>query len=151
VGDLGCSYLAALEGLKTLNLAQNERITNRGAACLAVLTNLKSLNLSCTTVTSDCLRYFMNLKELQSIALFGCKGIREKSRVGDLENALPSLRCVRLTDSSREDGMVLNQNNGMNMVVDLGYFDESSILSSSAIMRERWPYHEEDGNDDDDD
>jgi len=150
VGDLGCSYLAELEGLKTLNLAQNERVTNRGAACLAVLTNLKSLNLSCTAVNSDVLRYFKNLKGLQSVALFGCKGIKEKSRVIDLEKTLPYLRCVRLSETSREDGVILERSHDSSNLDDMEYFDDSEILSSKAIMRERWPYQEQEGNDDDD-
>lgn len=150
MGDLGCSYLAELEGLKTLNLAQNERVTNRGAACLAVLTNLKSLNLSCTAVNSDALRYFKNLKGLQSVALFGCKGIKEKSRVIDLEKTLPYLRCVRLSETSREDGVVLERSHDRSNLDDMEYFDDSEILSSKAIMRERWPYQEQEGNDDDD-
>lgn len=148
MGDLGCSYLAALDGLKSLNLSQNERITNRGAACLAVLTSLKCLNLSCTAVSSDALRYFMNLKCLQSVALFGCKGIKEKARVNDLENNLPNLRCVRMSESCKDDGLVLNHYDCMNIDDDLEYYDDGDILSSNAIMRERWPDFEGDSGSD---
>jgi len=52
VGDLGCAHLATLSNLTSLNLSQNEEITNRGAASIAVLSNLKALNLSKTRVDS---------------------------------------------------------------------------------------------------
>ena len=142
LGDLGCSKLAALENLKKLNLAQNERITNRGAACLAVLTKLKSLNLSYTSVSSDALRYFSNLKALQSIALFGCKAIKEKYRVGDLANTLPNLRCVRVSGHSREDGIVAAHRYDDMVVDELDYNNDSELFLSNKIMRERWAHND---------
>lgn len=103
VGDHGCTSLATLENLASLNLSQNERITNRGAAALAALSNLKTLNLSNTRVSSSALIYFRNLMKLQSLALYGCRGMEESKDVDQLQKALPSLKCVRLNDSGSDD------------------------------------------------
>jgi len=106
VGDLGCTLLASLENLTSLNLSQNERITNRGAAALAALSNLKALNLSNTRVNSSALRFFSALVKLQSLALYGCRGIENGNGLAKLQSGLPSLKCLRLNSSSDDDGMV---------------------------------------------
>ena len=106
VADLGCAHLATLSNLTSLNLSQNESITNRGAACLAVLTNLKALNLSNTCVNSDALKFFSGLLKLQSLALYGCNGIDGSDRLDSLQMGLPSLRCIRLNNASNEDGVI---------------------------------------------
>jgi hypothetical protein len=107
VGDLGCTLLASLENLTCLNLSQNERITNRGAAALATLTNLKALNLSNTRVNSSALRFFSGLLKLQSLALYGCRGVEDQKILGNLQNGLPNLKCLRLNTTDEEDGMVV--------------------------------------------
>lgn len=107
VGDMGCAFLATLENLTSLNLSQNERITNRGAAALAALSNLKTLNLSNTRVTSSALVHFSDLVKLQSIALYGCRGIEDSRGLDQLQNGLPGLKCVRINaKGSDEDGMI---------------------------------------------
>jgi Leucine-rich repeat (LRR) protein len=111
IGDLGCSLLASLENLTSLNLSQNDLITNRGAAAVATLTNLKALNLSNTQVDSSALRFFSGLLKLQSLAIYGCRGIDDEHMLGKLRNGLPNLRCLRLNTSSDEDGMVVATGN----------------------------------------
>jgi len=107
IGDLGCAALATLENLTSLNLSQNERITNRGAAALAALSNLKALNLSNTRVTSSALIHFSDMMKLQSLALYGCRGIEESRGLHQLQNGLPGLKCIRLNaKGSDEDGMI---------------------------------------------
>lgn len=102
VGDFGCAHLASrLDNLTSLNLSQNERITNRGAAALAALRGLKALNLSNTRVTSGCLKFLGELVKLQSLALYGCQGIDDGKNntnlaISSLQNELPSLKCLRL-------------------------------------------------------
>lgn len=81
VSDRGCEYIAeSLHNLSSLNLAQNEFITNKGAAYLASLTNLRALNLSHTGVTIGALPCFRDLRQLQSLALYGCRGILDSTR-----------------------------------------------------------------------
>jgi len=109
IGDLGCSILATLENLTSLNLSQNERISNRGAAALAVLTKLKVLNLSNTRVTAVALRFFSGLKELQSLALYGCSGIENGNSISNLQNGLPNLKCIRVHTAPEEDGKVVSE------------------------------------------
>ena len=88
-----------MENLTSLNLSQNERISNRGAAALAALGNLRALNLSNTRVNSGALRFFSSLVRLQSLALYGCEGVDDDS-VSILQNELPSLKCLRLQHSN---------------------------------------------------
>ena len=106
VGDLGCAHLATLSNLASLNLSQNERITNRGAASLAALTNLKALNLSNTRVNSEALKFLSGLLKLQSLALYGCKDMEDNPTLNVLQRELPSLRCLRLNSASDEDGVI---------------------------------------------
>lgn len=95
-----------LKNLTSLNLSQNERITNIGAVSLSSLTNLKALNLSNTRATADALLYFKGLTHLQSLAMYGCKGIQNCSRVNDLQKDLPNLKCMRLRVCSDGDGTI---------------------------------------------
>ncbi len=106
VGDLGCAHLATIYNLTSLNLSQNERITNRGAASLATLSNLKALNLSNTHVNSDALKFFSGLSQLQSLALYGCKDVEDNTNLDILQSELPLLRCVRLNNVYNEDGVI---------------------------------------------
>ena len=108
VTDNGCATLATLENLVTLNLSQNERITNRGAAALAALSKLKTLNLSNTQVNSGALIHFSDLKNLQSLAMYGCQGMEDTDNdmLYRLESGLPNLKCVRLNNESVEDGII---------------------------------------------
>jgi len=103
---LGCAHLATIYNLTSLNLSQNERITNRGAACLAALSNLKALNLSNTHVNSEALKFFSGLSKLQSLALYGCKDIEDNPKLDSLQSELPLLRCVRLNGANNEDGVI---------------------------------------------
>jgi len=108
ISDEGCSTLATLENLVTLNLSQNERITNRGAAALAALSKLKALNLSNTQVSSGALVHFSDLKNLQSLALYGCRGMADSNNamLDRLQSGLPNLKCVRLNNGSADDGVI---------------------------------------------
>lgn len=106
IADLGCAHLATIYNLTSLNLSQNERITNRGAASLAALSNLKALNLSNTHVNSEALKYFSGLSQLQSLALYGCKDIEDNTKLDSLQSELPLLRCVRLNNAYNEDGVI---------------------------------------------
>ena len=109
---LGCAHLATLGNLTSLNLSQNERITNRGAASLAALSKLKALNLSNTRVNVNGLRYLSGLVHLQSLALYGCGGIQEEEKLKNLQKDLPSLKCLRLNCSLDDnDGVVRNESN----------------------------------------
>jgi cell division septum initiation protein DivIVA len=98
--------LATIYNLTSLNLSQNERITNRGAASLAALSNLKALNLSNTRVNSEALKFFSGLSQLQSLALYGCKDIEDNPKMDSLQSELPLLRCVRLNNANNEDGVI---------------------------------------------
>ena len=109
VGDLGCTLLSSLENLTSLNLSQNERITNRGASALAVLKFLKALNLSNTRV--DASGHLRLPKSLQSLALYGCRGIEDGNGMSLLQTDLPSLKCLRLNQQSNEDGVMVGMVN----------------------------------------
>lgn len=104
VGDLGCSFISGLHNLTTLNLSQNERITNRGAQALGSLKNLKALNLSNTGVDAAnlCLP-----KSLQSLALYGVRGIDDGHGMSLLQSDLPNLKCLRVSKQQNEDGMMI--------------------------------------------
>ena len=105
VGDLGCTLLANLENLQSLNLSQNERITNRGASAFAGLKNLKALNLSNTGVDAS-----VNLKlpkSLKSLALYGCKGVGNQGCMAMLQMDLPGLKCLRVHQHANHDGMMV--------------------------------------------
>mmetsp|Transcript_38432 Transcript_38432/g.86545 ORF Transcript_38432/g.86545 Transcript_38432/m.86545 type:complete len:862 (-) Transcript_38432:78-2663(-) len=104
VGDLGCAHIATIDALESLNLSQNESITNRGAASLAALSNLRALNLSNTRVTSNALKFFHGLSKLQSLALYGC--IMEDSPIESLQDEVPTLRCLRLNNANDNDGVI---------------------------------------------
>lgn len=104
VGDLGCTLLACLENLTSLNLSQNERITNVGAAALASLHCLKALNLSNTRVTSHALHFFEGLRQLQSLALYGCHNIDNEFDLCRLRQSVPSLKCLRRHCTPEEEG-----------------------------------------------
>ena len=103
---MGCAHLATIYNLTSLNLSQNERITNRGAASLAALSNLKALNLSNTHVNSEALKFFSGLSQLQSLALYGCKEVDGNPKLDSLQSELPLLRCVRLNGENNEDGVI---------------------------------------------
>jgi len=109
VGDLGCTLLSGLENLTSLNLSQNERITNRGASALSALKALKALNLSNTRVdTSGNLRLPASL---QSLALYGCSGIEDDTGMSLLQMNLPRLKCLRLNQHSNQDGVMFGMSN----------------------------------------
>uniref|UniRef100_A0A7S1YTP9 Uncharacterized protein n=1 Tax=Ditylum brightwellii TaxID=49249 RepID=A0A7S1YTP9_9STRA len=135
VGDLGCAHLANLENLTSLNLSQNERITNRGAASLAALSNLKALNLSNTRVNSSALRFLGGLVKLQSLALYGCTGIGEDgTSLNALQSELPSLKCLRLNNSSAEDGTIdPNSRGGGDEDYEDG--DEDDLLTEEVMAQ----------------
>lgn len=101
--QFGCTQLAKLDNLTSLNLSQNERITNRGAAALASLSNLRALNLSNTKVTAAALQFLGALSKLQSLALYGCQGVDENTSISLLHNELPSLKCLRLNGNKNND------------------------------------------------
>lgn len=108
MGDLGCAHLATLESLESLNLSQNESITNRGAASLAALSNLRALNLSNTRVTSNALKFFHGLSKLQSLALYGCN-MEDSPKIESLQDEVPTLRCLRLNNGSDDNDGVIDR------------------------------------------
>lgn len=103
IGDAGCQFLSRLARLQHLNLSQNEDITNQGIAhFIKNLTQLRSLNLSQTSVTSA--MPLVSLKQLQSLCVYGCRGMTDLER---LETELPQLRCLRYSNTTLEEGMML--------------------------------------------
>lgn len=114
MSDLGCAHIATIDRLESLNLSQNESITNRGAASLAALSNLRALNLSNTRVTSNALKFFHGLSKLQSLALYGCN-MEDSPKIESLQDEVPTLRCLRLNNTDDNDG-----------VIDHGYDSEDS-------------------------
>jgi len=107
IGNLGCTLLGNLENLTSLNLSQNERITNRGAAALGALTNLRALNLSNTRVNSAALRYLSGLVDLQSLTIYGCRGIDNRGDgLVNFQDGLPNLKCFKVNKSADVDGIV---------------------------------------------
>jgi len=86
-----------------LNLSQNERITNRGAAALAALSKLKGLNLSNTRVNAGALKFLGGLTNLQSLAMYGCQGIDDQGSINMLQSELPSLKCLRLNQETENN------------------------------------------------
>jgi Leucine-rich repeat (LRR) protein len=124
ISDMGCCRLASrLSHLANLNLSQNDRITNRGAAALAALTNLETLNLSNTRVDSHGLKFFSDLRKLRALTLYGCR-IHSDLHVQHLQNRLPMLRCLRVDSTSAHnpfDGIVVAEDD------DDDVDDDSSI------------------------
>ena len=147
VGDLGCAHLATLSNLESLNLSQNERITNQGAAALAALTNLKALNLSNTCVTPIALKYFSGLLKLQSLALYGCRDMIDSPDLDSLQSELPSLRCVRLNSDMNEDGVINHDDSDSDESNDDDIdYDEAEEEEDDADLivtgsHELFPYH----------
>ena len=139
IGDIGCAYIASLDNLSSLNLSQNERITNRGAASLAALTNLKALNLSNTKVTSAALRFLGGLLKLQSLAMYGCRGIEDSEGLHALQQELPSLRCLRLNSASDNDGVI-----DATLLVDDSSDDEEDEEDEEDQDEDMPPVQEED-------
>jgi Leucine-rich repeat (LRR) protein len=133
VADTGCQLLGTLENLTSLNLSQNERITNRGAAALAALLNLKALNLSHTRVNVAALRYFSNLRHLQSLALYGCRGVEDTYTLDQLHSGLPRLKCIRLNSTAVEDGMVIGNESDEN---ENDYWAEDAVMDTGQAMDE---------------
>jgi Leucine rich repeat/Leucine Rich repeat len=135
VTDTGCTTIASsLQNLTSLNLSQNERITNRGAAALAALSKLQSLNLSHTSVNSEALIHFSNLRNLQSLAIYGCRGMDHPDGNGMLErlqSGLPNLKCVRINNGTNDDG-VLSTSEEDTDEEDFDFDTEQVIFSSAA-------------------
>lgn len=89
-------------------MAQNELITNAGASSLAALSNLKALNLSNTRVNADALHFFRGLRQLQSLAMYGCRGVHGSPKTQTLHCELPNLKCLRVDGVSDNDGTLDN-------------------------------------------
>lgn len=107
IGDRGCTYLATLENLISLNLSQNDKISNKGAAALAALSTLKSLNLSNTRVNAGALPVLSALVNLQSLAMYGCRGMEDEIGLNKFQDRLPALKCLRLNNGrSSNDGTI---------------------------------------------
>jgi hypothetical protein len=146
--------------LTSLNLSQNERITNIGASALASLTKLKALNLSNTGVTSEALPFFKGLLDLQSLAMYGCRGIQNSAQMQDLQRDLPNLKCMRLSGSSDGDGTIDEDESEDSEEIDslvedevLSFADESSDEASniSFFAQEDEDNDDEEDSDGDDD
>jgi len=127
VGNLGCIHLSRLENLTSLNLSQNERITNAGASSLSALSKLKALNLSNTRVTADTLPFFKGLVELQSLAMYGCRGVQGSENIHELQRDLPNLKCIRLNESRDGDGTI--DEGQSEDTIDNGFIDENDEIS----------------------
>ncbi|GAX26539.1 F-box and leucine-rich repeat protein 14 [Fistulifera solaris] len=102
IGDIGCEYLSRLIRLQHLNLSENEDITDQGIAHFKSLSQLRSLNISQTSVTS--VMPLASLKQLQSLSVYGCRGMAD---LHSLETKLPKLRCLRYSNTTPEEGMML--------------------------------------------
>jgi hypothetical protein len=139
IGDLGCTLLANLENLTSLNLSQNERITNRGAAALAALSKLRALNLSNTRVNAHSLRYLSGLVSLQSLAVYGCRGIDDREGLIKFQNGLPNLKCLKMNKSGDKDGTMLHGDSD----------EEESEYAEFSVDSGFHPMHEGEVHDDD--
>lgn len=137
IGDLGCAHLGTLENLVSLNLSQNERITNMGAASLAALVNLKALNLSNTRVNSRSLKFFSGLVKLQSLALYGCRGINEGEGLNTLQKELPSLKCLRLNNINALESAVQDEahSNHSDDEEEVLFDDQIGVVSMAQMDR----------------
>lgn len=146
IGDLGCTYLVEnLPNLTSLNLAQNEQITNIGASAIASLVNLKSLNLSNTRVNTNALVFFKGLRQLQSLAMYGCRGVEHSDNgIYNLQTELPNLKCLRLGGTSGEDGTTVMANN---IAVDAHADDSSSSDSEDDMASDNDGEFSEEGDD----
>ena len=150
--------MSQLVNLTSLNLSQNERISNSGASYLASLTKLKALNLSNTGVTSDVLPSLKGMLNLQSLAIYGCKGLQGCAQVGKLERDLPNLKCMRLRVASVGDGTIddddeseLSAENSSTMEDDaISFSDESSDRESNISFEDDDDAEEQDAQNDGD-
>jgi Leucine-rich repeat (LRR) protein len=136
ITDTGCATLATLENLTSLNLSQNDGITNRGAAALAALSKLKTLNLSNTRVNSVALIHFSDLRNLQSLAIYGCRGMDHPDGNGMLERLqreLPNLKCVRLNCGPDDDGVISTSEEDTDHDEDLDSVSEEQIIFTSPL------------------
>lgn len=143
IGDLGCAYIAEnLQNLSSLNLAQNELITNKGAAPLAGLKKLKALNLSHTSVSIGVLRYFKDLRQLQSLALYGCQGVRDSKRFTSLQRELPNLKCLRVDGSLENEGRVENASDSVEESASYYTSDEEEEDENNEMSYEHFDNEE---------
>ncbi len=140
---LGCHHLSQLENLTSLNLSQNERISNIGASSLAALTKLKALNLSNTGVNSEALPCFKGLRHLQSLAMYGCNNIQTSDEMQELQRDLPNLKCMRLSGSFDRDGTIedgeseeSNENESIAEDDEISFADESDRESNFSFFVE---------------
>lgn len=95
--------------LQTPGISPCSVCPGRGAAALAALANLRTLNLSNTRVNSGALIHFSDMKNLKSLAVYGCHEIGDagsNASMAKLQDGLPNLRCVRLNNGSDNDGVV---------------------------------------------
>jgi hypothetical protein len=97
-GDAGCTTGNARKA-DGLNLPQNERISNRGAAALAALTNLKALNLSNTASTP---LHFVTFGS-PAAPLRSAVAMVSKTELGSTIFRMDyKSKCLRLNSSSQE-------------------------------------------------
>lgn len=133
IGDLGCSHLSSLINLTSLNLSQNESITNVGASFLVTLTKLKSLNLSNTKVDGDALAIFKDLKQLQSLALYGCRDV-DTLYLSSLQHQLPNLKCLRIGGSVSNDGTMRRLSDNHQLDEEMSNQDDEESDNDSEDM-----------------
>lgn len=133
IGDLGCSHLSSLVNLTSLNLSQNESITNAGASFLVTLTKLKSLNLSSTKVDGGALAIFKDLKQLQSLALYGCRDV-ESVHISSLQHQLPNLKCLRIDGNITRDGTMRRQSDNHQLDEDMSDEDDEESDTDAEDM-----------------
>jgi len=148
---IGCQQLSQLTNLTSLNLSQNERITNIGVSSLSQLKKLKALNLSNTSVTSEALPYFKSLLHLQSLAMYGCKGLLNSStEMVSLQRDLPNLKCMRLRVAFDGDGTI---DEGENEEIDeenVSMLDEEDDIEEDDNPHEGMNFEDENSNRDSD-
>ena len=123
-----------------MNLAQNDRITNRGASYLSSLSKLKALNLSYTRVNFEGLRHFSGLLQLQSLALYGHSGSPDIERIRSLQRDLPNLKCLRITSNGSQDGSTGDENREYDSDLDendvLSIDNETNFSNDESIISE---------------
>jgi internalin A len=92
VTDTGLKNVAALKGLKTLNLTVCLGVTDAGLKHLPGLTNLETLNLGYTGVTDKGMKRVAALKGLRTLNLSGTqvtdKGLSELAALKDLHSLI---------------------------------------------------------------
>jgi hypothetical protein len=111
VSDEGVIAIAGFNSLEWLRICAAPKVTDRGVAHLERLSELKSLDLSETSITDEALSHIGKLGRLESLAFHQCAitddGIRELSKLTRLKKV--RISSTKVTDASMSALGTLNQ------------------------------------------